>query len=373
LAALAELADRRELGRVALGHNADDQSETVLFRVLRGTGRRGLAGIPYRRGPFIRPLLDVTRAEILAYLHRRSLPYAVDPSNSDLRYTRARLRHRVLPLLRQENPRVDVALRALAAEFQTDDPSAAETGVDAIFDNVHVPTRVAAQIEAAVRAGQGTRRFDLPSGRRVEVAYGEVTMGRVDARAEAANRAPVDPVALPGPGCYRFGGGRRIQIVDDQGDWHTEADPSSLSPSSWSWFDADLLSWPLVARPRRPGDRMTPRGGVGGRKLSDLMIDAKIPRRERAELPVITAADGELLFVPGLRPSRRGCPGPATMRRIGLAVLPKPDHDDDIDGQVDRSIRRGNTGWYRCQDRHPPAPAGQAESEENRSRSPELQ
>ncbi|MEP6654462.1 MAG: tRNA lysidine(34) synthetase TilS, partial [Myxococcales bacterium] len=111
LAALAELADRRELGRVALGHNADDQSETVLFRVLRGTGPRGLAGIPYRRGPFIRPLLDVTRAEILAYLDRRSLPYAIDPSNSDVRYTRARLRHRILPLLRQENPRVDVALR----------------------------------------------------------------------------------------------------------------------------------------------------------------------------------------------------------------------------------------------------------------------
>ncbi|MEO8215437.1 MAG: tRNA lysidine(34) synthetase TilS, partial [Myxococcales bacterium] len=308
---------------------------------------------------------------------------AIDPSNSDIRYTRARLRHHILPLLRQENPRVDVALRTLAAavatEFKTEDPnteSGPEGSLDANAersrDDLHIPTRMAAQIEDAVRDGRGTRRFDLPAGLRVQVAYGQVTMAHVtkggtrpsvgsydDGESGQGRGGTAAPVSLPGPGTYPFGAGVRIQILEAAGELDAEPDNDERSG-----FDADLLSWPLVARPRRPGDRMSPRGGVGSRKLSDLMIDAKIPRGERASLPVITAADGELLFVPGLRPSRRGCPTLATMRRIGLAVLPKPDHDGWIDGQVDRSIRRGDTGRYRCQDRHPPAPAGQAESEE---------
>ena len=69
--------------KIALGHQADDQVETILFRILRGTGVRGLAGIPYRREMFVRPLLDVERAQILTYLRRRSIPFVEDPSNRD--------------------------------------------------------------------------------------------------------------------------------------------------------------------------------------------------------------------------------------------------------------------------------------------------
>jgi len=115
LAALEALAVERGAQRIALGHQADDQAETVLFRIVRGTGLPGLAGIPYRRGPFIRPLLDVRRAEVLRYLRRRSIPFVEDPSNADPRYARARIRHRLLPLLAGENPRVVEALVELAA------------------------------------------------------------------------------------------------------------------------------------------------------------------------------------------------------------------------------------------------------------------
>ena len=116
LAALADLAGGLGADKIALGHQADDQAETVLFRILRGTGVRGLAGIPYRRDRLVRPLLDVERAQILTYLRRRSIPFAEDPSNGDARFSRARLRHQVLPALRAENPRLDEALRALAAD-----------------------------------------------------------------------------------------------------------------------------------------------------------------------------------------------------------------------------------------------------------------
>jgi tRNA(Ile)-lysidine synthase len=81
-------------------------------------------------------------------------------------------------------------------------------------------------------------------------------------------------------------------------------------------FDADRIAWPLVMRARRPGDRMRPRGGRGSRKLSDLMIDAKIARGARAALPVLTTADDVVLFVPGLRVAEAGRPVAATRRRL---------------------------------------------------------
>src|SRR5580692_1467897 len=82
LGALAALAAERGARRIALGHQADDQAETVLFRIVRGTGLRGLGGIPYVRGPFVRPLLDLRRAQILRYLGRRSISFVEDPSNA---------------------------------------------------------------------------------------------------------------------------------------------------------------------------------------------------------------------------------------------------------------------------------------------------
>src|SRR5436305_12497334 len=88
--------------------------------MVRGTGVAGLAGIPYRREMFVRPLLDVTRAQILRYLRRRSIPFAEDPSNADPRFARARIRHAILPALARENPRVGEALRALAAAARGD-------------------------------------------------------------------------------------------------------------------------------------------------------------------------------------------------------------------------------------------------------------
>src|SRR5262245_17377924 len=115
LGALAALARAHGANRVALGHQADDQAETVLYRIVRGTGVAGLRGIPYRRDVFIRPLLDVTRAQILRYLRRRSIPFVEDPSNADPRFARARIRNQIIPALAQENPRIAEALRALAS------------------------------------------------------------------------------------------------------------------------------------------------------------------------------------------------------------------------------------------------------------------
>lgn len=335
LAALDDLRSARGLDVVALGHQADDQAETVLFRILRGTGLHGLAGIPYHRAPFVRPLLDVTRAEIAEYLRRRSLPFATDPSNVDLRYARARIRHRVLPELRRENPRVDEALRRLAcaaAARPAPAPRALMTRPSDPLAGLHVPKRVAQDIEDAAGRGAGTRTFDVPGGR-VRVSYGRVQLERPHIGSMA--EAPL-PVELPGPGQYPFGTGRALAV---RAAGMTEGEDSA----GWAWFDAEAMSWPLQVRTFRPGDRMRPRGGRGSRKLSDLLIDAKIPRPERASLPIVTDGNGTLLFVPGLRPAALGAPGTETRERIGLAVVSISDHHP----AVDPPIASGNTQRYR--------------------------
>jgi tRNA(Ile)-lysidine synthase len=345
LAALAALATSLGAQRVALGHQADDQAETILFRVVRGTGLAGLTGIPPCRGPFIRPLLDVSRAQVLAYLRQRSIPFVEDPSNADARYTRARLRHRVMPLLAQENPRIREALLSLAAAARAVMPApagateatapraraggagpGATPAEPGALGELYVGRRAAGVIARLQAAGAGTRVVDVAGGLSVEVAYGELRVRAADSRGGdsrggdsrgAALRGgdvarAVAPVAVVGPGRYALPGAEGTLWVG----------PDAPQESPAFTFDADALAWPLSLRTRRPGDRMRPRGGRGSRKLSDLLIDAKVPRAARARLPVLTTADDIVLFVPGLRPAEWGRPGPGTTRLLHVAHGP---------------------------------------------------
>jgi len=297
LGALAALAVERGAAKVALGHQADDQAETVLYRIVRGTGLVGLRGIPYRRMPFVRPLLDVSRAEILRYLRRRSIPFVEDPSNADPRYARARIRHRLLPLLAEENPRVARALVRLA--------EAARAGVSAEPELSSLTGRAAAVVRR-LRARGGTAAVDVSGGREVEICYGRVRVRPRTARLAGGARPVSTPAALvvDGPGRYPFASAIELDVRIDRG-------PPAAGEAS---FDADRVAWPLLVRARRPGDRMRPRGGRGTRKLSDLMIDAKIARTARGSLPVVTSAVGDVLLVPGLRPSDTARPSAETRR-----------------------------------------------------------
>jgi tRNA(Ile)-lysidine synthase len=293
LEALDALAEARGCARVALGHTADDQAETVLFRILRGTGVAGLAGIPYRRGRLVRPLLDVRRGEVLRYLRRRGLSWIDDPSNADRRFARARIRHEWLPALARENPRVVEALLALAADARGGTTAAAPG----------LSRGAAATVARLVARGAGTRMVSIAGGEQIEVSYGRVTR-----RPRAAPPPPppaTEPViAIAGSGTYTLGTGRALEVRFGAGAAPPEA------------FDLEALALPLGLRAPRPGDRMRPRGGRGTRKLSDLFIDAKVPRATRAGTPILVAGDGTILFVPGLRPADAGRPVIRTRRWI---------------------------------------------------------
>jgi len=323
LAALAALAEDRGCRRVALGHQADDQEETVLFRIIRGTGLRGLAGIPYLREPFARPLLDVTRVQILGYLRRRSLTFVQDPSNGDLRFARARLRQLVLPVLRRENPRLGEALRRLAAEAAGAPARAPAPALAAARRaGIHVPSRLEASLAQAAQAG-GTRAFDVAGGHLLTLRYGRLTVTKQKSRpAGRARRAggPESPAVerrIAEAGRFAFDAATALIVREAEGPA-----PPDGSGERWAWFDREELAWPLTLRGRRPGDRMRPRGGRGSRKLADLLIDAKVPRDERDQLPLVTSADGELLYVPGLRPSQVATPNKTTRRLVGIAAVP---------------------------------------------------
>ena len=314
LSALQEAAIRLGCTRVALGHTADDQAETVLFRIVRGTGIPGLGGIHYQREIFIRPLLDVRRKGIMAFLAKRRIPFIEDPSNTNRHYTRVRIRLDLLPLLCRENPRVVDALLSLAQDARA---IAVEAPAHRTLDLTSVPRRAAALIQRMAMQGRGTRRVSVREGE-VVVSYGNVRFRpRADLR-QAPSLRPGSPesVVVAGPGIYRQPGrseGRALEVE--------EGKHPAVPPTDAAIFDATRIAQPLQVRAWRPGDRMRPRGGRGSRKLSDLLVDAKIPRDQRPELPVLVAADGTILFVAGLRPSEAGRPQISTARWLAVRAV----------------------------------------------------
>jgi tRNA(Ile)-lysidine synthase len=256
-AALDALADELGLACVLVGHTARDQAETVLLRLLRGTGPAGLAAIPARRGRFVRPLLALDRGAIDAYVRAHALPVWSDPMNDDHGLARVRVREAILPALRRENPQLDAALVRLAA-------SAAEwlAAIDALarpFARFPIDCAALAAQPPAVRK----RALSLAL-----VAAGldhdAVHLAALDRAIVAPERGQV-AIDVPGGAIIRSYGALSVASRDP-------APPLLAIPRD----GYDLRTW-------RAGDRMRPARLKGrSRKLSDLYIDAKVPRAVRA-------------------------------------------------------------------------------------------
>lgn len=271
-AALAAVADELGLATIFVAHTARDQAETVLLRVLRGTGPAGLAGIPARRGVFARPLLAVDRAAIDAYVAARGLPVWTDPMNADRAFARVRVRAAILPALRAENPRVDAALVRLAA-------SAREwtEAIDALAEpHARFPIDAAAlaRLPAAVRKRALARALEV-----ADVDYAAVHLDAVD-RLVVAPTAGERRLDLPG---------RTIVRAYDRVDLAADLADPPPTPELRGGFEL---------RPYRAGDRMRPLRLAGrSRKLSDLYADARVPRDRRARARVLVrTADATIVW-----------------------------------------------------------------------------
>jgi tRNA(Ile)-lysidine synthase len=348
-AALEHAADRVGATRIAVGHTADDQAETVLMRVLGGAGVRGLAAIPPVRGRIIRPLLELRRQTLRDALSARGLAWVEDPSNRDPKFLRNRIRHELLPLLaasyhadvvpaladvaRVARETVDALDRTAARELER----LARVEADALTLSraalAALPAPVAAEMlrQAAARFGsraplrawahRGLRRVLAATPPRrpfrlggvvVEVSGDRLRVGAARAPALVARTLPVPGrVALPEIG--RALEARRLPAVG----YVVPRDAERVA------FDADGLGPRLTVRGRRRGDRFDAFGG-GERRLKSFLIDAKVPRWERARLPIVEQ-DGRILWLAGLRRAAGAPVTPATREIVELRLIALAD------------------------------------------------
>jgi len=363
---LAKAASETGADAVVLGHTADDQAETVLMRILRGTGLDGLGAMSPmsaatwggRRVNLFRPLLGVSKAETLAYCADNGLNPRVDESNLSTEMTRNRARLELLPILETYNPAAKSALNRLAKSARLDmsfirrqAELAAERvvarrddGVSldrAAFAELHPAIqrhtlRLAAQTAAgdradlsevhveamlAVMSGPAGRGIDLPRGVRFETDYRRAHMRRADGERAAFPEPPSAPVAILARGETVAGGWRVRAEPADCGAALAirRAPPAAPGARLSETFAAAALADNLRVRTRAPSDRFQPLGMKSDKNLADFMIDAHIPRELRDKTPLLESG-GRVAWVVGWRIAdwAKATPGARRCSRISF-------------------------------------------------------
>ena len=261
-------------GKIATAHTADDNAETVLMHLLRGTGLKGLGGIAPKRNNLIRPLLSVTRSEVEHFLAEYALPHREDDSNHTDLFLRNRLRHHVVPLLKEENPRFSENLSAMALRLRQDEDALAE-----IANQKPISITALRQESSAIRV-RILERFLKESG----VPEPEASHIRL---AEAL-------VFSDNPSAQgNFPGGITICRNYDTLEVLAAAQQGSLqivcSPAEELINTAEVFTVKshgnVYIRSRQPGDSIRLSGGT--KSLKKLFIDRKIPQSQRNQIPVI--------------------------------------------------------------------------------------
>ncbi len=351
---LARAARAADCDIAAAGHTRDDQAETVLLHLIRGSGLRGMAGMaPAATWPvttrsvaprLIRPLLSLSREETERCCRAAGVTPLRDPSNRSPAYLRNRIRHDLLPRLRKYNPRIDEALTRLAGAAARDiellERLAAETLADASIKRgtMRISRKQFAELPEALRAhvvrlsfvrllgdARGlndrhvravVRAVSGPSGARLDLPRGLHVAIERRAFVLTTNPAPARPalarrqVALPVPGAARLGAWIvRGELIDR---------PRRLRSANGrvALLDGDVCDR-LWLRHRRPGDRFQPLGLSGSKKLQDVLVDAHVPRAERDAIPLVCSKRG-IVWIVGQRLAEWAKVTPLARRAVRL-------------------------------------------------------
>jgi tRNA(Ile)-lysidine synthase len=348
--------------RIAVGHTANDQAETVLMWLLRGTGMAGLAGMPYaREDGIIRPLLAATREEVVAYLDHEGLTYRRDSSNEKPLYHRNRIRKELLPVITGLTPAAVRVLQRQADLLREDERYLAEAtnnlvrtlvshdprGVQRVDRQAFIELPVALQrrlVRAILRTYEGEARAS--SFRVVESVRRIFLKGRSGARLLLKQALVIleqrsvrfSPVAEGGHG-HEIGSGREGREIlplpvpstvywartnqQIQVQHMNCRDVEVLDEGSSQgrvMFDADRFSEPLLVRVWQPGDRFSPYGMRGkSKKLQDFFTDRKVSRHKRGKVPLLVAPEG-ILWVVGMRQDERFIIRDGTTRCVVASV-----------------------------------------------------
>ena len=359
--------------RVALGHTRSDQAETVLFRFLRGSGTAGLAGIrPLTDEGMVRPLLEVTRAEIEAFLRARGIAWREDSTNASTRFARNRIRHGLLPQLAREwNPTLEETLAktaewALAEEAYWKEETARLAAVCLRDDGCAVLAPAGELARLPLAAGRRLVRYAIERAkgdlraigldhvdRALEMARGTQGHGRVQAPGIGITRSfdwirfarPQPPplawqVPAPVPGRIRAPGAGldlQLELIENQG-----TDPVSgyVYNGDVGCLDGHLVPGGLVFRNWRPGDRYQPNGHSNEAKIKTLFHQARIPIWERAQWPVL-ASGASIVWTRRFGPAKGVAAGPASSRILQIREV---DRNEKVESQG-RAAASINQEW----------------------------
>ena len=336
-AALA-VAGEHGCGRIALGHTADDQVETMIYRLGRYGGLAAFAAMKPCDPPWARPLLDCRRDETAAYCREQGLEFACDRGNAYPGYARTAIRERVLPAWEAALPgAVEAACRSaeVAAELtevvaavlarvapgvaEADELSAAEllelappvrrAALHAWLEGRARPAASRAgvlAVESLLETGGSAERA-LGGGWHVYKEYDRLFLARGPRPVTASS----DPVPLAVPGTARWGG---LVVSADLVERYVPPDISREA-----YVDAGSLDGALAVRGPRPGDRLRPLGAPGTRKLHDVLVDLHVPTRERRGLPLVVCGD-RIMWVCGLVLAEEGRITPSTTAVVRLSL-----------------------------------------------------
>jgi tRNA(Ile)-lysidine synthase len=327
--ALREMAAATGAAGIVLAHHADDQAETVLLRLLRGSGPAGLAGMASRRGPWLRPLLHVRRSELSQYVASRGLSAWMDPANTDPRHLRSWLRTAVFPVLTERTPDLVEQLTRAAAQA-----AAARGGWRQVIELLPDlrPERTNRGISVAAPVLQGYRsalRHAILAalGREIGVLLGARRLKAVDRLLVRPSGAGAVTLALRFRAelafsrltLYQIEGAapERVLLVPGHavtlGDSRFEIRVEVARPALRTGWSTGLSPSAYVVRRWRPGDRIRPLGGEGSRAVAVLLREARIPPARRATWPVVVSADdATIVWVPGICRADAGLPAEGT-------------------------------------------------------------
>ncbi len=346
----------REIGGafIATGHHRDDQAETVLLNIIRGSGARGLGGIRPRQNDIIRPLLCLNREEIHQWCQKRDLHPRFDASNDNTDFRRNRIRHELIPLLcRQYNPALVDTLCRTADVLQAEHEFIQEHANQLLSEMVEESAEgfrlkskeflsLAAAVQRAIirslleklqgdvlgigfvhveqirelfAKSRGTKYLNLPGRIVARQCYQDLYIGQ---RAEKESPFVPECVELQCPGETRLPAlGLLVRCTVDVGPLPSLTEMTPMR----AVFDRAFVKMPLKLRCRRPGDRFRALGAPGEKKLKKLLIDLKVPVEKRSRILLICDEDG-ILLVGGCCRSERAKVSNTTKSYIIIEVMP---------------------------------------------------
>lgn len=341
-----ETAFELKADRIAVAHNADDQAETFLMRLLRGAGPKGLIGIPPVTKHIIRPLIETGRSEIEAYLESRKIVCAIDSSNLKTDYIRNRIRLSVMPELKEINPNLLNSLQNTMSILQEEEryleiivtktlmkliSRKAQNKIELFLSPMEAMETVILRrvLRRAIHETKGLRgigfvhieeiiglikkgisgdRIYLPKEIRVIKSYSVLVI-------TSEKPLRISEYELEAQGEVAIKGAENVikasfeDNADDAGDGKTSV-----------LLDADLIHFPLKIRPRMEGDHFFPLGFGMRKKLQDYFVDEKVPRDERDSVPVVLS-DNDIVWVAGYRADERFKVTEKTKKILRLVIV----------------------------------------------------